>query len=175
MGLSCTSVDCDLPTYLLISSKQPSLYQGKSSAPMLSYPQRFRMSGAGANWVDILAPMPRLARTWASFASGSACLHCLCSRGPERELQRCTCRVASSEVLPLCGPGGYPSPTPPSPSPSLPSPSGGAPPSLVPPYAAPLPPGGCRLDPLTQRLLLPLTLPWLRRKRSWRRKKMAIL
>jgi hypothetical protein len=87
-GLSRTSADFDLRTYLLIISKQPSLYRGKSGAPMLSYPHRFRMLGAGANWPDILAPMPRLARTWASFASGLACLHCLCSPAHSEMLQR---------------------------------------------------------------------------------------
>jgi hypothetical protein len=61
-GLSRTSVYCDLPTYLLWGSKQPSLTRGKSGTPMLSYRWRFRCRVRGN----------KLARHTCTYAAASS-------------------------------------------------------------------------------------------------------
>jgi hypothetical protein len=56
-GVYHTNVHHNLPTYLLISSKQLPLFEEESDASMSSYLQRFRMSGTRTNMSDIFTPI----------------------------------------------------------------------------------------------------------------------
>jgi hypothetical protein len=72
-GLSRTSVDCDVPTYPLVSSKQSSTISGKYGAPTPELlPAVQNVKRAEQTRPDIFALMPQLTRTWASFAYGPA-------------------------------------------------------------------------------------------------------